>query len=155
MENCIFCKIAKKEIPSYTVWESDTHMAFLTLWPNTDGFTVVIPKAHYGSYIFEQEQAVVNDMMAACKEVAAKIDRAFSDVGRTGVIFEGFGVNHLHAKLVPMHGTKSADGKNEWQQHKSDNKAFYGMYPGYIASHDSAEADKEKLAAIAKKIQNA
>jgi diadenosine tetraphosphate (Ap4A) HIT family hydrolase len=90
-------------------------------------------------------------MMAACKEVASKIDRAFDDVGRTGVIFEGFGVNHLHAKLVPMHGTKSS----EWQQHKSDNKAFYSTYPGYIASHDSAEADKATLAAIAEKIKSA
>lgn len=151
MSNCIFCKIANKEISSYIVWESDTHMAFLTLWPNTDGFTVVIPKAHYDSYIFEHGHDVVNDMMAACKEVAAKIDRAFSDVGRTGVIFEGFGVNHLHAKLAPMHGTKS----DEWQQHKSDNKAFYDTYPGYIASHDSVEADKEHLAAIAEKIKNA
>jgi diadenosine tetraphosphate (Ap4A) HIT family hydrolase len=151
MPDCIFCKIAAKDIPSYTVWESETHMAFLTLWPNTDGFTVVIPKAHFGSYIFEQESEVVNGMMAACKEVAGKIDRAFDDVGRTGVIFEGFGVNHLHAKLVPMHGTKS----DEWKQHKSDNRAFYTTYPGYITSHDSVEADKEHLAKIAEKITSA
>lgn len=151
MEGCIFCKIAAHEIPSHTVWENDTHMAFLTLWPNTDGFTVVIPKAHYDSYIFEQSDQVMHDIMTACKQVAKKIDAAFEDVGRTGVIFEGFGVNHLHAKLVPMHGTHM----DEWKKIAGQNKAFYKEYPGYIASHDSEKMDDAKLVEIASKIKNA
>lgn len=149
--DCIFCKIAVGDVPSYKVWEDDAHLAFLTLWPNTEGFTVVIPKEHFGSYIFEQDDAVMTSLMQACKKVASKIDRAFDDVGRTGVIFEGFGVNHLHAKLVPLHGTKS----DTWKQMLSSTKTFYPMYQGYIASHDSEKMDDAKLAEIAAKIWNA
>jgi diadenosine tetraphosphate (Ap4A) HIT family hydrolase len=148
--DCIFCMIVRKEIPSYMVWESDTHTAFLTRWPNTEGFTVVIPKAHYDSYIFAQEKAVIDDLMDACKVVAGKIDRAFDDVGRTGLIFEGFGVNHLHAKLVPLHGT--AD--DSWRQRKATVDTYFPTYPGYISSNDSKETDAGELSRIAEKIRN-
>jgi diadenosine tetraphosphate (Ap4A) HIT family hydrolase len=149
--DCIFCKIARHEIPSHVVWEDDTHIAFLTLWPNTEGFTVVIPKAHYGSYVFEQPDEVMHALMSASKQVALKIDKAFEDVGRTGVIFEGFGVNHLHAKLVPMHGTHM----EEWKKIAGSNKTFYKEYPGYIASHDSEKMSDEALEITAVKIRNA
>lgn len=43
--------------------------------------------------------------MLASKRVALLLDEALDDVGRTGMIFEGYGVDHLHAKLFPMHGT--------------------------------------------------
>lgn len=149
--DCIFCKIVAREIPSHVVWESDTHMAFLTLWPNTEGFTVVIPKQHHDSYLFDQEDMVIDAMMRACKTVAHKIDRAFDDVGRTGIVFEGFGVNHLHAKLVPLHGTKM----DEWKKVVSTNRTFYPTYPGYIASHDSEKMDDARLQQVCEKIKNA
>ena len=44
MDDCIFCKIVKKEAPSYTIWEDEKHLAFLTIFQNTQGFTVVITK---------------------------------------------------------------------------------------------------------------
>ncbi len=45
-ENCIFCKIAKKEIPSKMVYEDDFVCAFLDIQPKTMGHTVVVPKKH-------------------------------------------------------------------------------------------------------------
>ncbi|MEK9173928.1 MAG: HIT family protein, partial [Patescibacteria group bacterium] len=44
MESCIFCKIVAKEVPSHVVWEDESHVAFLSIFPNTEGVTVVIPK---------------------------------------------------------------------------------------------------------------
>jgi diadenosine tetraphosphate (Ap4A) HIT family hydrolase len=86
----------------------------------------------------------------AAKEVARKIDVAFEDVGRTGMIFEGFGVDHLHAKLFPMHGTKS----DEWKQRRSNVEKYFDHYEGYISSHDYKRADDAALAATAEKIKN-
>ena len=44
---CIFCQIVEGKAPCHKVWEDEHHLAFLSIFPNTDGFTVVIPKKHY------------------------------------------------------------------------------------------------------------
>ena len=59
MGNCIFCEIVKKNIPSHTIWEDEKHLAFLSIFPNTEGFTVVIPKKHYPSYAFDVPENVL------------------------------------------------------------------------------------------------
>lgn len=105
MADCVFCKIVRGELPSHMIWEDEHHMAFLSIFPNTEGFTVVIPKKHYGSYLFDLDDRVISDLVLAAKNVGKLLDRKLDDVGRTGMIFEGFGVDHIHAKLVPMHGT--------------------------------------------------
>jgi histidine triad (HIT) family protein len=150
-ENCIFCKIVDKIMPAYQIWEDEEHLAFLTPFPNTEGFSVVIPKLHYSSYAFQASNQVLTRLVLAAKEVALKIDRAFEDVGRTGLIFEGFGVDHLHAKLFPMHGTAKA----AWQQHSSRVEKYFHNYEGYISSHDGAPADPQVLTAVAARIRNA
>lgn len=149
---CIFCKIVAGEAPCHTIWEDEHHLAFLTIFPNTPGFSVVITKEHHPSYVADVSSDVANGIFDAARFVAKKLDAAFDDVGRTGFIFEGFGVDHLHCKLVPLHGTKS----DTWQQHKSvGDKKFFNTYPGYIASYDFARADDTELAQIAEKIRNA
>lgn len=151
--SCVFCEIVKKNVPSFPVWESDTHLAFLSIFPNTDGVTVVIPKVHKPSYIFANDQETINQLMAAAKTVATKIDAAFPDVGRTGVIFEGFGVDHLHVKLYPMHGTGEM---TEWQNIESKKPdVFFQRYEGYLSSHDCDKEDDDKLAKIAEHIRKA
>ncbi len=43
-------------------------------------------------------------MMLATQKVAKKLDKAFPDVSRTGMFFEGFCLDHVQSKLSPMHG---------------------------------------------------
>jgi len=47
MEDCIFCKIINKEIPSHIVYEDADYLAFLDTNPQSPGHTQVIPKQHY------------------------------------------------------------------------------------------------------------
>ena len=94
----------------------------------------------------------MTDLVLAAKKVAAKIDKAYADVGRTGLMFEGFGVNHLHAKLFPMHGTGDM---TEWKAINSDQDKYFDTYEGYLSSHNGPRADDQKLAQIAEKIRNA
>jgi diadenosine tetraphosphate (Ap4A) HIT family hydrolase len=150
MEECIFCKIVRGEAPSHTIWENEEYMAFLSIFPNTVGTTVVIPKVHYGSYAFDLSDDVLTGLILATKKVAKLLDVKLEDVGRTALVFEGFGVDHIHAKLFPMHGT---DRMAEWKPIESKVETFFDMYPGYISSHDSKRADDEKLSALAKNIR--
>jgi histidine triad (HIT) family protein len=163
-QNCIFCKIVAGEIPCHKIWEDEKHLAFLSIFPNTEGFSVVIPKKHYSSYAFDLPDQVLQDLIIAAKKVGKLLDEKLADVGRTGLIFEGFGVDHVHAKLFPMHGTV---GIKEWNRehqpeagHPLGEKPvetkvdkYFDTYPGYISSHDYKKADDAKLAELAKKIR--
>jgi len=55
MENCVFCSIVSGKIPVAKIWEDEKFLAFLDNRPNTPGMTLVIPKQHYDSYIFNLE----------------------------------------------------------------------------------------------------
>lgn len=150
--DCVFCKIVSGELPSHTVWEDSAHLAFLSIFPNTEGFTVVIPKEHHGSYAFEQSDNVLTALVLATKQVALLLDNFYDDVERCGMFFEGYGVDHLHSKLFPMHGTA---GSRDWE-HKETEKVttYFEQYPGYLSSNNSNRADDTKLAELAKKIRH-
>ena|SRR3989344_3765467 len=149
-EGCVFCQIVSGETPSHQIWEDEKHLAFLSIFPNTEGFSVVITKDHYPSYFSDVSDDVLSDLVIAAKKVAKRIDVVFDDVGRTGMIFEGFGVDHLHAKLVPMHGTKS----DEWKRRRSEVSKYFDIYEGYISSHDYQRQNDEVLARLAQKIRD-
>lgn len=151
MENCIFCQIVEGKSPSYKIWEDKNHLAFLSIFPNTEGFSVVIPKKHYPSYLFDLPDDVITQLVIAVKKVSKLLDSSLDDVGRTGMIFEGFGVDHIHAKLVPMHGTANM---KEWKQLKSNVDKYFKTYEGYISSHDYKREDDTKLKLLAEKIRS-
>jgi len=131
------------------VWKSETHLAFLSIFPNTEGVTVVIPKKHYQSYAFDLSDQVLIDLILATKEVAKLLDANLEDVGRSAMVFEGFGVDHVHAKLFPMHGTADM---GKWKPIEKGRGEYYETYPGYITSHDYDKASDEALRTTHKKI---
>ena len=104
MEDCVFCKISKGEIPCMKIWENDKYLAFLDINPVTEGMTLVIPKDHKDSRVFKNENSDIYGVMSASKEVATILESKLN-IERVGLIFEGIEVSHLHAKLIPIkHG---------------------------------------------------
>ena len=148
-EDCIFCMIVAGKAPCHKIWEDERHLAFLSIFPNTEGFSVVITKDHHGSYVFDLPDEVTDGIMRAAKKTAKLLDEKLDDVGRTGLIFEGFGVDHIHAKLFPMHGTAT----DTWERRSSGIKKYFDQYEGYMSTHDYERADDATLAALAKKIR--
>jgi histidine triad (HIT) family protein len=148
--NCIFCDIVKGVSPCHKVWEDEKHIAFLSIFPNTKGFTVVIPKEHHGSYAFDQSDEVLSDLVLATKKVALLLDKSLDGVGRTGMFFEGYGVDHLHSKLSPMHGT---GGDSSFQLREANLTKYFDSYEGYLSSHDCPRANDEDLAELANNIR--
>ena len=149
--DCIFCSIARGTAPSHLLWEDQTHMAFLSIFPNTPGFSVVIPKTHHGSYAFAEPDTVLCDLIIAAKKTAKLLDKALKGVARTGMILEGYGVDHLHAKLFPMHGTGE---DSAFKKISSTQDKYFERYEGYVSSHDAARADDKALAGLAAHIRS-
>ncbi len=148
--DCIFCDIVSGKAPSHKVWEDEGHMAFLSIYPNTPGVTVVVTKKHYPSYVYQLPDAVFYGLLGASRKVALLLDQKLDTVGRTGLVAEGFGVNHAHVKLFPMHGTKM----NEWQSINSNVDKYFEKYEGYLSTHNGKREDDEVLAQTARKIKN-
>ena len=100
--------------------------------------------------MFAQDDDVVTALVLAAKRVALLLDEKLEDVGRSGMIFEGYGVDHLHAKLFPMHGTGR---DSEFKPIASSLDKYFDRYEGYISSHDYKREDDNVLADLASKIR--
>lgn len=146
MEYCVFCDIVNGKEPCFCIWEDEKSMAFLSIYPNTTGFTVVVPKKHFSSYLFEAPQYIINELMKAAKKVSKILESALS-VNRCAVIFEGYGVNHLHTKLIPLHGVSK-----EWHPIVKKSNKFFSSYEGYVSTHDCERMSDDELFKIWKKI---
>jgi len=146
MTETIFDKIVSGEIESHIVWQDDTHIAFLTPFPNTPGFTVVIPKQNIGDNVFALNDEEYIELMRATKIVANILEKAL-DVKRVALVFEGTGVAHVHAKLIPLYG-HLASQTDVW----GDTTEFVEEYRGYITTLEGPKMDDARLAEIRDKI---
>ena len=70
MNHTIFDDIVSGNMKSWKIWEDEKFLAFLTPFPNTLGFTVVIPKQNPGDYVFSLDDNLYSEMMLAVKKVA-------------------------------------------------------------------------------------
>jgi histidine triad (HIT) family protein len=116
MEDCIFCKIVRGEIPSAKVLENDDVLAFLDINPVSRGHTLVIPKAHYASF-----QEVPLSLHARLGEALQKIGTAVkSQLNSAGFNIllnndraAGQLIDHSHFHLIPRN---MADGVMDWPE---------------------------------------
>ena len=111
MEDCIFCKIIKGDIPSIKVFEDERVLAFLDINPISTGHTLVIPKAH-AENLFDMPSEDLNAVIQASQKVAGAIRTALAPVGIAVLQLNGRGVNqvvmHYHMHIVPR-GEGDAD----------------------------------------------
>ncbi len=145
MKDCIFCKIVKGEMPAYRVWEDERYVAILDLFPNIRGQALVIQKKHTDSYVFALSEARIAKFIKAVKKVANLLEQRLK-VKRVHMVFEGTGVNHLHAKLYPAVGYGEAPAPPGYEVRRFDR------YPGYVTSAVGPKASEEELKELQKEI---
>ena len=104
----IFTRIAKGEIPSYKVAESEEYYAFLDIAPMAKGHTLVIPKNVEDDYIFNLDDNTYAGLCAFAKKVAQAIKAALP-CRRVGVAVLGMEVPHTHIHLVPLNSESDMD----------------------------------------------
>ena len=104
----IFTKIAKDEIPSYKVAESEDFYAFLDIAPMAKGHTLVIPKNVEDDYIFNLDENTYMGLCAFARKVAVAI-KAAVPCKRVGVAVLGMEVPHTHIHLVPLQSEADMD----------------------------------------------
>jgi histidine triad (HIT) family protein len=100
MEDSIFTKIIKGDIPAHTLYEDDKTIAFLTIQPVREGHTLVVPKVQVDQYI-DLPDDYYDALWRTVKKVAAHI-RETTGKDRVGVVIKGIDVPHAHVHLIPF-----------------------------------------------------
>ena len=100
--DCIFCKIANKEIPTRIITETENSIAFLDAFPVSRGHTLVIPKNHYEK-VQDMTDIDNNDLFDTVHKVISKVDKL---TGSTLLAIHngkdsGQEIPHVHVHLIP------------------------------------------------------
>ena len=111
MEECIFCKIIKREIPSKTVYEDEIVKVFLDINPNTNGDLLIIPKNHYENIIDIDEKILAHIISITKTKIYPLIEKKLNATGLTLMQNNGTGqeVKHFHIHLTPRYEEKELE----------------------------------------------
>lgn len=100
MSDCIFCKIANKEIPTKLVYENEYIAAFNDINPTAPIHVLVIPKCHCESLNELEDKSLMAELLSGVKEVTKKLGiKDYRTVINTG---KGAGqeVSHIHLHII-------------------------------------------------------
>ena len=132
-DNCIFCKIIKKEIPAAIIYEDGKILAFLDIRPRNPGHTLIIPKEHVQT-IFEISEEEMTEIYKAARKIAMALKQSIECDGvniiQSNIVSQG--VPHFHTHVIP--------------------RFFDDGMP--IVWESNQEASLEELQNIAEKIKN-
>ena len=127
MDDCIFCKIIKGEIPSYKIYENNKVYAFLSIQSEYYGHTLVIPKNHSQNLLDIKSE----DISAVMDAVTLISNHYVNKCGFTGVnVLNASGADaeqsvfHTHIHIIPR---KADDGINAWPARDKRDYNFTDM----------------------------
>lgn len=145
-QDCIFCKIVAWEIPCVKIWEDEHFLAILDVFPNTRWMTLVMPKYHFDSDVFNLDEDFYAKYLLAVKKVQALLKK-WLWVQRVCMVMEGMWVNHAHIKLYPLYGLDK-----EWKEQRAKDEIFFDQYIWYISTQLWPKADMVELQKVADEI---
>lgn len=149
MSDCIFCKIISWAISSVKIREDDDFIAILDVFPNTKWMTLVMPKMHYDSDLFEiKDKQFYTKYLLAIQEVA-NILKKWLKLNRVAMVMEGMWIDHLHTKLYPLHWVWS-----QWKEYRAKQEVYFDQYEWYISTQLWPKANSDELQKVADEILN-
>ncbi len=112
-QNCLFCKIIKKEIPAEIVYEDNSTLAFLDINPRNPGHVLVIPKNHYGD-IFEVNDSELRELIVSVKRLAVASKNGMKadgiSISQSNGAAAGQVISHLHFHVIPRFESEGPQG---------------------------------------------
>ena len=110
MNGCIFCKIIKGEIPSYTIYEDDKMKAFLDVNPVSNGHVLLIPKTHYKNFLDTPDE-LIKEMYHIIKTKIYPLLEEKLQITGLSICQIGKDVNHYHIHLIPQYENEEFEFK--------------------------------------------
>jgi len=100
VDECIFCKIARREIPAFIVQEDEDSAAFLDINPRCKGMCIVVPKQHFDT--FDQNRELASKLFDKALILAEKIQKALNPL----TVFMSVmptQIPHFHIRVYPVY----------------------------------------------------
>jgi histidine triad (HIT) family protein len=123
MEDCIFCRIVKGEIPCFKVYENESVLAFEDINPVADGHTLIIPRIH-AENIWEISEEDLTAIHIASRKIIQGIRDALKPTGVAVLQLNGKGANqevmHYHLHLIPRSEGAPALPMTKWKLKQGD-----------------------------------
>ncbi|MEK6945953.1 MAG: HIT family protein [Nanoarchaeota archaeon] len=101
MSDCVFCKIAAKEIPSEMIYEDRDVFVFLDLNPVNYGHILIIPKKHFKTML-ETPEDILGKVFSTSKKFMKTIQKAL-DADFVALTVVGTDVPHFHVHVIPRY----------------------------------------------------
>lgn len=103
-ENCIFCKIIRGEMPASVIFEDEQSIAFMDVFPVTEGHCLLIPRKHFVN-MFDVDPDVVAHLAKNLADLTRRVQKATGAEGIINIVANGEGagqdVPHLHFHAIP------------------------------------------------------
>lgn len=119
MEDCIFCKIVKKEAFSRIVYEDEEILAFLDKSPLNPGHLLVVPKTHYQN-VFEIEDKILERLILVTKKLAVHMKKVLNLDGINIMNSNGNAaeqsVPHFHIHIIPRRKGDNLELNSWWKK---------------------------------------
>lgn len=105
--DCIFCKIARKEIPAKIIYEDDVIISYLDISPDSNGHTLIIPKKHFTDIMDIDDQTLIHIMQVA-RKIKTLLEEKLNIDGLTFIQNNGDvqEIKHYHLHLKPFYKQK-------------------------------------------------
>lgn len=102
-DECLFCKIVKGEIPSYSLYEDEEIKVFLDIFPVSKGHCLLIPKKHYETIynVPEAEMILLNKLPMIAKRMKEVTGATGIDILQSNEKDAGQIINHIHFHIIP------------------------------------------------------
>jgi len=133
-EQCVFCKIVERKLPSSIVYEDDKYIAFLDNSPFTEGHTLVCPKSH-GETVWDMNESEIGGLFALASKISRAVVSAVDADGFRFVQNNGEAANqvvaHVHVHTIPV---KLSD-RGRWMDRKRLSREEMGKIASSIRAN--------------------
>jgi histidine triad (HIT) family protein len=124
MEDSIFTKIIKGEIPSHKIYEDEKTIVIMDIFPVQSGNVLVIPKTQVEDF-YDLPDEDYAALFRTVKKVAAKLKAVFPNKKKIALQIEGLDVPHAHVKLFPIDNAEQFRAPNSTSE--PDHQALSEM----------------------------
>lgn len=120
MDNCVFCKIIKKEIPSITVYDDERFLGIMDISPANKGHVILLAKNHVAD-VFDLDEQTASRAMIVVSKVAKALKEELNCEGinvlqNNGTV-AGQTVFHYHIHIIPRHKDDGVNIAWEYQSY--------------------------------------
>ena len=111
MNDCIFCKIIKGDIPSRTIYEDEIIKVIMNINPSTNGHLLVIPKEHMVDLRDTKEEVILHSLKTVKEKIYPQLKEKLHCEGLTLAQNNELGqeIKHYHIHLIPRYPEDHAD----------------------------------------------